>query len=216
VFAHYLSRDRKFYSSLFCLARNSIKKVDSFWKTREILNCCGKFVFTLCAVPRRFCLHHPSSLLREGSGRIQVSSASKEAHLSNVACYNLRDFPFFRRPLYWNGKYLHHGDESNGYFNNKVSRSCTHKLLLQYRGHLPKKIFGGAGPFPFPPVSLQAERRKNCKMYLRNFLFVSFFPPSFFSQTSFMYTLPILQASPTDNYVYILPFSKKGKKKQRQ
>lgn len=79
-----------------------------------------------------------------------------------------------------------------------------------------KKIFGGAGPFPFPPVSLQAERRKNCKMYLRNFLFVSFFPPSFFSQTSFMYTLPILQASPTDNYVYILPFSKKWKKKQRQ
>ena len=26
---------------------------------------------------------------------------------------------------------LNHGDESNGYFHNKVSRSCTHKLLLQ-------------------------------------------------------------------------------------
>ena len=140
VFAHYLQW--KFYSSYFVLLATAQKKVDSFWKTREILNCCGKFVFTLWAVPQRFFLYHPSSILLKGRGHIQVSSTSKEAHLSNVARFSL-----FPRPLYWIGKYLHHEDESNGYFNNKVSRPCTHKLLLQSICQVTKNLVGD-DPFP--------------------------------------------------------------------
>lgn len=130
-------------------------------------------MFTLCSERS---LSHPLRLFK-------FQSPSKEAHLSNVACYNFRDFPFSSsRPLYWNGKYLHHGDESNGYFNNKVSRSCTHKLLLQSKGHVPKKKEGEKRPFRLPPflspLFLQARRRKIVKcIYVISFssLFSFFF-----------------------------------------
>jgi hypothetical protein len=161
---------------------------------------CVYFVFRSSNV---FCL----SILR----LFKFRSPSKEAHLSNVACYNLRDFPFFAaaayssRPLYWNGKYLHHEDESNGYFNNKVSRSCTHKLLLQSKGHVPKERGRETilSPFPFL-VSLQAERRKIVKcIYVISFSSLFFFV---FLFTNIAHVYITNSPSPTDNYVYILPF----------
>lgn len=98
VFAHYLPWDRKFYSSYFP-ARNNIKKLIASENSRDTQLLRKICVYFVCRSSLLFLLY-PSPIRKKGSGRIQVSSASKEAHFSNVACYNLRDFPFFSRPLY--------------------------------------------------------------------------------------------------------------------
>lgn len=77
-----------------------------------------------------------------------------------------------------------------------IYRTCNEKL---------------GGRRPLSPSIFAGWTQKNCKMYLRNFLFV-YFSPSFFSQTSFMYTLPILQAILITMCTFF-PFWRKERKK---